>query len=111
MSSQKTLSGLIAASLVAGSLAAVSGEEIEGLDGAKLYRTKACFSCHGADGRTPAIPSYPKIAGQHADYTYNQLRDIKSGARNNGMSPVMAGIMAGVSEEEIRAMAAWLATQ
>ncbi|MEN8180761.1 MAG: cytochrome c [Pseudomonadota bacterium] len=81
------------------------------LDGATLFQTKACLSCHGVDGRTPIQPIYPKITGQNADYTYNQLRDIKSGARNNGQSVVMKGIMAAVAEEEMRAIAEWLSTQ
>jgi cytochrome c len=81
------------------------------LDGAQLYTTKVCLSCHGPDARTPIMPIYPKIAGQNAGYLFNQLRDIKSGARNNGQSVVMMGIMAGVNEDEMRAIADWLATQ
>ena len=80
-------------------------------DGAQLFTTKACLSCHGADGRTPILPIYPKIAGQKAGYLYNQMRDIKSGARNNGQSVIMMGIMAGLNDEEMRAVADWLATQ
>ena len=90
---------------------AISAEQAAGLDGAQLFQTKVCFSCHGADGRTPIMPIYPKVSGQHADYTYNQLRDIKSGARSAGQAAVMMGIMANVSDEEMRAIAEWLATQ
>ncbi len=80
-------------------------------DGAALYKAKACFSCHGADGKTPIMPTYPKIAGQSAQYAYNQMKDIKSGKRNNGQTAAMKGIIAGVSDEEMKAIAEWLATQ
>ena len=80
-------------------------------DGAELYKSKACFSCHGADANTPIMPLYPKLAGQNAQYAFNQMKDIKSGARANGQSAVMKGIVAGVSEEEMQAIAEWLATQ
>lgn len=80
-------------------------------DGAELYKTKTCWSCHGKDAKTPILPMYPKLAGQNADYAFNQLKDIKSGARSNGMSAAMKGVMGMVNEEEMRAIADWLATQ
>jgi cytochrome c len=91
--------------------ASIAFAEDAALDGAQLYQTKACMSCHGPDGRTPILPIYPKVAGQPAGYLYNQMRDIKSGVRNNGQSVVMLGIMASVNEEEMRALADWLAAQ
>ena len=80
------------------------------LDGAALYQTKTCFACHGRDANTPLQPDYPRLAGQNADYAYNQMQDIKSGARNNGQTAAMKGIMHLVSDEELRAIADWLAT-
>ena len=77
-------------------------------DGAELFKTRACFSCHGMDGNTPISPEFPKIAGQNAGYAFNQMRDIKNGARSNGQSAAMKGIMAAVSEEEMKEIAAWL---
>ena len=81
------------------------------LDGAELYQTKTCFSCHGKDAKTPILPIYPKLAGQNAEYAAAQMRDIKSGARANGQSAAMKGVMHLVSDEEIDAIAAWLASQ
>ncbi len=78
--------------------------------GADLYKSKTCFSCHGADANSPIMPVYPRLAGQNAVYLTNQMRDIKSGARNHGQTMVMKGIMANVSDEEIQAIAEWLAT-
>lgn len=66
-----------------------------------------CAACHGSDGNSPS-PAFPKIAGQHAKYTYKQLMDFKSGARVNA---VMAGIVAGLSEQDMANLAAHYAQQ
>ena len=80
------------------------------LDGAALFKAKTCWSCHGKDANTPIMPVYPRLAGQNADYLFNQMKDIKSGKRNNGQTAAMKGVMGLVSEEEMRAIADWLAT-
>ena len=80
------------------------------LDGAELFQTKTCSSCHGKDAKTPILPIYPKLAGQNPDYAYNQMLDIKSGARANGQTAAMEGVMYLVSDEELRAIADWLGT-
>jgi len=73
-------------------------------DGEKLYQTKTCFTCHGKDGKTPIMPMYPKIAGQNQAYTLQQLKDIKSGARSNGQSAAMKGVMGLVSDDEMKSL-------
>lgn len=80
------------------------------LDGATLYQKKTCFSCHGKDAKTPILPIYPKLAGQNAAYAAQQMKDIKSGARANGQSAAMKGVMHLVTDEEIEAIAQWLST-
>ncbi|MCW8906621.1 MAG: cytochrome c [Sedimenticola sp.] len=80
-------------------------------DGAALYQSKGCAACHGADANTPIMPVYPKLAGQNAQYAFNQMKDIKSGARNNGQTAVMKGIVAAISDEDLQAIAEWLAAQ
>lgn len=77
-------------------------------EGADLYKAKVCHTCHGADAKSPIMPIYPKIAGQSKEYLIQQMTDIKSGARNNGQSAAMKGIMAGVSEEEITKLADYI---
>lgn len=77
-------------------------------DGAKLYTEKTCNACHGAKGDKPLMPNYPKIAGQNAAYAEQQMKDIKSGARNNGQTAAMKGVMHLVSDEEIKALAEYL---
>ena len=79
-------------------------------DGASLYMTKTCTACHGKDGKTPIMPSYPKIAGQNAAYALQQMKDIKSGARSNGQAAAMKGVMHLVSDEEMKALADYVAT-
>ena len=81
------------------------------LDGAKLFASPTkggCSACHGKDAKTPLMPMYPKIAGQNAAYIVQQMKDIKSGARNNGMSVAMKGIMHMVNDAEIEAIAKYL---
>ncbi|MBT2971639.1 MAG: cytochrome c [Candidatus Thiodiazotropha sp. (ex Ctena orbiculata)] len=101
-----SLVGLIASFLISTAYAQNSDD-----DTASLYLAKACAGCHGVDGRSPVKPYYPKVAGQNEAYLYNQLRDLKNGSRSNSQSNIMKGIMTAVSDEEMRAIAAWLAKQ
>jgi cytochrome c553 len=54
---------------------------------------KTCIACHGKDAKKPLTPEYPKLAGQNAKYAERQMLDIKSGARANGNSAAMKGVM------------------
>lgn len=66
-----------------------------------------CVACHGVDGNSPA-PANPILAGQHADYLAAQLAAYKSGARPN---PIMAGMSAALTPEDMRNVSAWFARQ
>jgi len=90
--------------------AASAPAAVPAADGPTLFVKKTCVACHGKDAKSPILPTYPKLAGQSADYAYSQMIDIKSGARNNGQTAAMKGIMHLVSDEEIRTIANWLAT-
>ncbi len=68
---------------------------------AALYAAKLCATCHGADANSPIQPVYPKLAGQSSAYCQQQVKDIKSGARSNGISAAMKPLVAAVSDEEI----------
>ncbi len=98
---------LILTAVVLVSLAAWSPQAFAE-DGAELYRTKTCLTCHGADGKSPILAEYPKVAGQNAAYSLQQMKDIKSGARANAMSAAMKGIMHLVSDEEMVALAEYI---
>jgi cytochrome c len=97
---------IAAASLILAGLAVTA--QAADLDGETLYKKKTCIACHGKGAVAPILPTYPKLAGQNADYAFNQMKDIKSGARNNGQTAAMKGIMHLVSEDEMRAIAGWL---
>jgi cytochrome c len=77
-------------------------------DGAKLYAEKTCSACHGPTGKKPLMPDYPKIAGQNVKYVERQMLDIKSGARANGNTAAMKGVMHLVDEAEIKAIAEYV---
>lgn len=104
----KTSKLLVPAIFAALSLSSVSTTVLA--DGAALYKSKTCWSCHGKDAKSPIMPMYPKLAGQGADYAFNQMKDIKSGKRNNGQSGAMKGVMGLVNEAEMREIANWLAS-
>ena len=88
--------------------ALVAAPAIAAPDGAALYKDKTCNACHGPTGNTPLMPNYPKVAGQNAAHMEQQMKDIKSGARNNGQSAAMKGVMHLVNDEEIKAIADYL---
>jgi cytochrome c len=89
---------------------AASPAGAQALNGEALYKEKTCIACHGADAKTPILPNYPKLAGQNAAYLLQQAMDIKSGARNNANTAAMKGVMHLVSDDELKAIADWLAT-
>jgi cytochrome c len=91
-------------------LLALSPAAVLSADGENLYKTKTCSTCHGKDGKTPIMPMYPKIAGQNKEYSLQQMNDIKSGARSNGQSAAMKGVMHLVSDEELQALSEYIAT-
>jgi cytochrome c553 len=66
----------------------------------------ACAGCHSPTGA--GIPAqYPRLAGQHADYTEAQLLAFRSGARKN--SAPMTGVAAKMNDREIKAVADYIA--
>jgi cytochrome c553 len=79
---------------------------------AELMAKGGCTSCHGANLSKPIDPSYPKIAGQHADYLYVALRSYKINEKPMiGRShPVMAGIAKQFSDKEMRVLADYVAS-
>lgn len=85
-----------------------------GSAGEKIYRAgipganiPACASCHGPSGA--GIPAqFPRLAGQHADYTSAQLRLFRSGERANDPAKMMRMISARMSDEEISAVADYI---
>ncbi|MCH8058796.1 MAG: cytochrome c4 [Proteobacteria bacterium] len=79
----------------------------EGDAAAGQVKSAICGACHGADGNS-VVPNWPKLAGQHADYLVRQFTLIKSGART---VPEMVGIVASMSDQDSRDIAAWFSSQ
>jgi len=80
-------------------------------DGKQLFADKGCTACHGEDAATPLQEGYPRLAGQNADYLFNQLKDIKSGARANGLTAdTMKPMVEDLEEGDMRALADFLGT-
>lgn len=73
----------------------------------KQIATTVCAACHGAEG-IAAAPANPHLAGQLADYIAAQLAAFKSGARP---SPIMQGMAAGLSADDMRAVGAYYQAQ
>ena len=81
--------------------------------GEKIYRggiadrtIPACASCHSPNGA--GLPAqYPRLGGQHADYTTAQLVAFRDGVRAN--SPQMAGVAAKLNDREIKAVSDYIA--
>ncbi|HCH69264.1 MAG TPA: cytochrome C [Colwellia sp.] len=68
-------------------------------------KSMMCGACHGAAGIS-AIPSYPNLAGQKEAYLVKQLKDFKSGMRNNA---TMKGMVASLSDTDMADLAAYYA--
>ncbi len=79
---------------------------------AALLERGACASCHGANFSSPIDPSYPKIGGQYADYLYVALKSyqVQGNPIIGRSNPIMGGIVAQYSLQELRQMANYLAS-
>lgn len=73
----------------------------------KQIATTVCAACHGANGISVASAN-PHLAGQDAWYIQRQLQAFKSGARPN---PIMQGMAAGLSPEDMLNVGAYYAQQ
>ena len=81
-------------------------------DVAELLKKGNCASCHGANFSTPIDPTYPKLAGQHADYLFIALKEYQTDknpqvGRNNA---IMMGMAKPFTQAEAKQLAAYFAT-
>jgi cytochrome c553 len=77
-------------------------------DGNEDTGLPACVGCHQAQGAGHLI--YPRIGGQHAIYITQQLKNFTSGERSNDVSRFMRVVGKRMTEEEIDAVSAYLAS-
>lgn len=104
--------------LVGSALFATAGVSVAAdLDAGKTaFQKFTCATCHGADGKTPTLPAYPVLAGQHADYLKHALTAYKRGASgapassNMRKNAIMGAMVAQLSETDVENIAGWLAS-
>ena len=69
----------------------------------------ACIGCHSPNGDGIDLAVYPKLKGQHADYTAKQLTEFREGIRNNdGDAMIMRTIAAKLSNKDIKAVSSYI---
>lgn len=78
-------------------------------NGNSVRSISACAACHGKEGKGNSVLNYPSLAGQHADYIAKTLKEFRSGVRRNDKQAVMRTIAAGLSDQDIEALAAYIA--
>ena len=83
--------------------------------GERLYRggdarrgLAACMACHGPNGVGNPAARYPRIGGQHANYTAAQLKRFKAEARANDRNGVMRDIAGRMSNADIQAVSNYI---
>jgi cytochrome c553 len=79
----------------------------EGSADAGASKIAVCVACHGQDG-IGILPEYPTLAGQHADYLEQALKDYRKGRRQNA---IMNGFAGALTDADIKALAAYYAAQ
>jgi len=103
---------LLSVAVCAGPL--VAAEPAVKADSAKgqSIANKICAACHGADGNSPT-PANPKLARQVPEYLQKQLANFKpaAGKKAERESPIMGGMVGGLSVEDMRDVAAYYAAQ
>ena len=70
-------------------------------------KATTCVVCHGADGNS-SNPSWPNLAGQHAEYIKRQLLDFRDGHRKNDQMAPLAMVL---SDQDIADLAVYYAAQ
>jgi cytochrome c553 len=68
----------------------------------------ACMACHGPSGAGNAPANFPRVAGQHAGYLEQALKDFRSAVRSNDVNGMMQGVAANMSDDEIAAVAQYI---
>src|SRR4051812_9253007 len=102
----RALAGIVMAAVWVGQPLAQDAKKAQGI------ASQVCAACHAADGNSIA-PTNPKIAGQFPDYLHKQLRDFKgqAGKKPARESAVMMGMVANLSEADMKGLAAYFAGQ
>ena len=99
--------GVVAGAELPAKPAMEAGAEVQA-----LLNKANCASCHGANFSKPIDPSYPKIAGQHADYLFVALKAYKTdnNAKVGRPHPIMGGMARQYTNAELKSMSKYLAS-
>jgi cytochrome c553 len=74
--------------------------------GVPTAKIQACVTCHGKNAEGNA--TFPRLAGQHAEYLVKQLVLFKSSMREGGNAPIMHNVSTGMTFEQMEGVAAYL---
>lgn len=84
--------------------------------GEQIYRggipsqnVAACIACHGPNGNGNPEAMFPAVAGQHAQYSADQLRYFRSGDRANDNGRMMRNVARNMSDSDIEAVSQYMA--
>jgi cytochrome c553 len=76
-------SAILISALFLVSLAPAFARELpDAKDGARLFKRKGCYTCHGQNGANPIGPQYPVLAGQNTGYIVEQIKAFSGGHRS-----------------------------
>ncbi|MEA3640945.1 MAG: c-type cytochrome [Lamprobacter sp.] len=92
-----------------------AAEEALVAKGERIYRAgnpetgvPACSGCHGPAGLGSNLARFPRIAGQHSEYTAQTLGYFRSAERANDPNGMMRGVSANLKDDEIEAVASYI---
>jgi cytochrome c553 len=72
------------------------------------FGSAACIGCHGPSGKGNPAAGFPALAGQHAAYTYNQLKAFHDGTRSGDPNGMMRNMVRKMSDVEMQAVAEYI---
>jgi cytochrome c553 len=81
--------------------------------GEELVNKGGCIACHGAGLDKPIAPNYPKLAGQYQSYLFHALQQYQTKSQTplyGRNSPIMSGIVAQYSKQDLEDIAAYIAS-
>ena len=96
---------IFAAAMACSPMFALAGDAAAGQAKAGM-----CAACHGMDG-VAMVPTYPNLKGQNAAYLEGALKAYRSQERTGYQAPIMYGMAAALSDEDIANLAAYYSSQ
>lgn len=76
--------------------------------GDRLKGISACIACHGPKGTGNGPAGFPRLSGQHAEYTIQQLKAFQTKQRSNDLHSIMRDISSKMNEDDMRRVAYYI---